>query len=256
MSILPLAVCLIPVTLLVVTGFLIKYKKAYWLISGYNTMSAEKKKNVDTEALGEFIANVCFIIAGIVLAATVLLALKQTAIAGIMFVLIFPVIIYTLVHAQKFDGNNFNSEGKMKTGSKAMVGSIVAVLVLITIMVGVMMSQSSKPAGYTLENGMLTISGMYGQEIDLRKVSSLDMKDTIPEVLLRTNGSALGSMLKGNFKLEYLGQAKLFIDRSESPFIFIYTDGTTIIINCGQGEETKAFYEKLKTEWQASGGGK
>lgn len=251
MSILPF----IPAAVLIIIGFLIKYKKAYWLISGYNTMSAEKKKNVDTEALGGFVGNICFILAGIVLTATVLLTMGQGALGGIIFALIFPVAIYTLIHAQKFDGNNFNSEGKMKTGSKAIVGWIIAVLVIITIGVGVMMVQSGKTAEYTLDNGILTISGMYGQEIDLSKVSSLDMKDTIPEVLARTNGSALGSMLKGNFKLEYLGQAKLFIDQSESPFIFIYTDGTTIIINCGQGEETKVFYEKLKTEWQASGGG-
>lgn len=45
MNVLRPVIALIPVLILVVIGFLIKYKKAYWLISGYNTMPAEKKKN-------------------------------------------------------------------------------------------------------------------------------------------------------------------------------------------------------------------
>lgn len=60
---------LMPVLLLVVIGILIKYKKAYWLISGYNTMSAEKKKNVNIEGLGNFTANICFLMAGLIFVA-------------------------------------------------------------------------------------------------------------------------------------------------------------------------------------------
>ena len=44
--------------LLFVFGIAIKYYKAYWLISGYNTMSVERKKNVDIKNLGNFLAKV------------------------------------------------------------------------------------------------------------------------------------------------------------------------------------------------------
>ena len=54
--------------LFVVLGILIKYFRWYWLISGYNTMPAEKKKNVDARGLGNFIGNCMFVIAGIFLA--------------------------------------------------------------------------------------------------------------------------------------------------------------------------------------------
>lgn len=237
---------LIPVIILVVIGFLIKYKKAYWLISGYNTMPAEKKKNVNIEELARLMANVCFIIAAIILCASAFMFIGKMAVSGIVFALMFPVIIYTLIKAQRFDGNAFNSEGKMKTGSKALIGSVIAVLVGV----GVLLNFSSKPAEYTLENGIFNISGMYGQEVAINKINSLELKDTMPEVLTRTNGSALGTTLKGYFKLKDIGKAKLFVDTSKPPFIYVKTNSITIILNCEESEKTKAFHEKLKTEWQ------
>lgn len=246
------AIGLIPVFILVVIGFLIKYKKAYWLISGYNTMSVEKKKNVNIEKLARFVAYVCFILAAIIFVAFIFMFIGEVAISGIIFALMLPVIIFTLINAQKFDGNNFNSEGKIKTGTKVIIGSVIAVVVFIAIGVGVLLSFSNKPAEYALENGILNISGMYGQEVAINKINSLELKDTMPEVLAKTNGSALGTMLKGYFKLEGIDKAKLFVDTSKPPFIFVKTNSMTIILNCEESEKTKALHEKLETEWQKS----
>jgi len=45
-------VILLPISaLMVFLGLMIKYKKTYWMISGYNTMAAEEKRNVDTSAV-------------------------------------------------------------------------------------------------------------------------------------------------------------------------------------------------------------
>ncbi|MFU0827925.1 MAG: hypothetical protein ACFWTJ_10435 [Lachnoclostridium sp.] len=52
------------ILIFIVFGILIKYKKCYWLISGYNTSSKEKKKNIDIAGLSKFTGNFCFIIAG------------------------------------------------------------------------------------------------------------------------------------------------------------------------------------------------
>ncbi len=54
-----------PATLLSLMGYLIKYKKATWLISGYNTASKEKKQRYDTEALCKYTGNFIFILSGI-----------------------------------------------------------------------------------------------------------------------------------------------------------------------------------------------
>ncbi len=165
----------LPVAVLAVIGFAIKYKKAYWLISGYNTMSKEKKKNVDIEGLGKFTANICFAIAAIIFVASVLSAFKLMLAAGIVFALVLPVIIYSLIKAQKYDGNTREANGKMKTGSKVLIGSIIAFIVLIAVGSCVLIYYGAKPAEYTLENGAFKISGIYGMTVPLNEITGLEL---------------------------------------------------------------------------------
>ena len=44
----------------IILGILIKYAKMYFLIAGYNTMSAEKKAEIDIEKLATLFKNVLF----------------------------------------------------------------------------------------------------------------------------------------------------------------------------------------------------
>lgn len=235
--------------ILAIIGCLIKYKKAYWLISGYNTMSAEKKKNVHIEGLGRFVSSVCFVIATIIFVATIFIALGKNTESVIVFALLLPVIIYTLINAQKYDGNARNDEGKMKKGTKLLIGLIISFLVLVAIGVCFLLYFSNIPAEYTLQNGILNISGMYGQEIPIYDISSLELKETLPAALLRTNGSALGNMYKGYFKLKDISKAMLFLNVSKPPFIYLRSNTQTIILNCNDSEKTKILYEKLHEEW-------
>ena len=246
-----LASCLIPVIALLIIGLLIKYKKAYGLISGYNTMSPEKKRNVDIEGLGRLVANLCFLLAGLILIAAALAFAGLTVLAGIGFALILPVVLYFVVKAQKYDGNTRDENGRMKTGTKVMIGVVIGVFVLISAGVGVLLYHSSMPAGYAFEDGVLKISGMYGQEVPVNEITGLELKDSIPEVLMKTNGSGLGSMLKGYFKLKDIGEAKLFVDTSRKPYIFLTTNRSQLIIlNCEEGQKTKELYNQLIKAWQ------
>lgn len=245
-----ISIGILPVTVLVVIGFALKYKKAYWLISGYNTMSKEKRKNVDIKGLGEFSANICFAIAAIITVSAILMAFKFMLAAGIVFALLLPVIVYSLIKAQKYDGNTRNADGKMKTGTKVLIGSIIAFLALLTVGSGVLLYHSAKPAEYTLENGVFKISGMYGQKISMNEISALDLKDTIPDIWGRTNGSTIGDMRKGHYKLKDMGSAKLFINVSKPPFIYIKGTSKPIILNYGDSTRTKELYGRLMEEWQ------
>ncbi len=58
-------VLLIPTALLIITGWLIKYKKVTWLISGYNTASKEKKEQYDIDKLCKHMGNFLFVLASI-----------------------------------------------------------------------------------------------------------------------------------------------------------------------------------------------
>lgn len=118
-------------------------------------MSAEKKKKVDTVGLGRVMSNMCFAMAAIFSVAALLMFLHKMTLAGLTIALILPIIIFTLINSQKYDGNTRNQQGKMKTGAKVVVVSIVAFLVVIAIGVGALLYSSNKPTVYTVESGIL-----------------------------------------------------------------------------------------------------
>lgn len=252
MEYIPFMIGMFSAVLLSVIGIAIKYYKAYWLISGYNTMSEAKKKNVDIKNLGEFIANISFVISGFILIATLLLFLNQMLAAGIVFFLIVPVAIYTVIKAQTYDGNTRNPDGTTKTGTKVLVGVVVGFLVLIMAGVGTLLYFSNIPAEYFIQEGTLKISGLYGEEIKITDIVSITIKEEIPEIQFKSNGSALGSVKKGYFKLKDIGQAKLFVDSRKPPFIFVNVKSGLRILGTKEPAETEKLYEKLLEAWKKS----
>ena len=241
---------LLPAGLLVLAAWLIKHKKMYWLISGYNTMSKDKKKKVDVEGLGKHIANMCFVMAGIIFLGAFFLVNKEMIFFGITYAGFLPVIIYTLVAAQKYDGNTKDAKGKMKKGTKIVLGIIIAILMIGSIWITLMLYNSTLPAGYSIDGEILRISGVYGQEVDINEIQNISLKQDIPEVIKKTNGSAINGMLKGNFELEEIGKATLFVDLSKSPYLFIETTSQKIIINLDDSHMTKALYDELYAQWE------
>ena len=250
MKYIPLVICIFPVILLSLSGVAIKYNKAYWLISGYNTMSEENKKNVDIKNMGEFIANILFVMSGIILIAALLIFLNQTLAAVIVFFLMIPVSIYTVIKAQTYDGNTRRPDGTTKTGTKVLIGAVAGFLVLIMAVVGTLLYSSNKPAEYFIQDDTLRISGQYGEEIKLSDIVGITIEEQIPEIQFKINGSDLGNKKKGYFKLKDIGQAKLFVDTQKSPFIFINVKTGLRILNTDEPAATKELYEKLLESWK------
>lgn len=72
----PVLIFLLPAALLVLLGWLIKYRQVTWLISGYNTASKKEKERYDIDKLCKYMGNFIFILASILL---------MVAIGGIVF---------------------------------------------------------------------------------------------------------------------------------------------------------------------------
>lgn len=243
----PLIIGLISAAPIFLIGIAIKYFKAYWLISGYNTMSKSKKKNVDIKSLGNFVGNIAIVIGGIIVLASALMSARQGLAAGVVFSLLVPVSIYTVIKSQAYDGNTKNPDGTTKTRTKLFVGAFVGFLILIMVGVSSLIYLSSKPAQYSVQGDTLIISGLYGEKIRLSEIEEIVLKDRLPEIQFKSNGSALGAIKKGNFSLKEIGQAKLFLDSDQPPFIFMDVGSGLRIMNTAEPEKTKELYEKLLT---------
>ena len=235
-----------PPLILFALGYLIRFRKAYWLISGYNTMSAEKKQKVDTEKLGRLMGNMCFIMGILMFIGILLIYLRLAALGFIVLGGLIPVILYILIAAQKYDGNNFDEAGKMKKGAKIIIGSIVAGILLLLAFVGSLIYQGFQPSAITVDATSLMISGSYGQTIPVTEIQEVATIDTLPVIEMRTNGSAIGDRLRGHFRMQGIGQVMLYLKYGSPPYISIKTASQQIFLNLETAGQTQDLYIQIE----------
>ena len=233
----------------ILLGTLIYVFKWYFLISGYNTMSKERKEKVNIKALSKLIGCYCFSNGIMFILTEILYDLnieKSIAVSEIFFAIS---TIYLLVKAQTYDGNIFDENGKIRKGAgkQFTIPATISGVALLAVAVLVFFSIQPTKVSY-LDNG-LQIQGMYGEIYNWESIDDLKLLENLPKILIRTNGSALGNFLRGHFYIEEYKDAKLFINTKVPSLIYFKYNGDDIIFNLQNVEETKQAYEKILQEY-------
>ncbi|NLT95247.1 MAG: DUF3784 domain-containing protein [Clostridia bacterium] len=228
--------------LLIVLGALVRRPNWYWLISGYNTMSKEKKEKVDIKGLSAFLGNMLYLMAAIFLAASIAYLLDHPLIFLGIISLTFLQIIYMLIKAQKYDGNSKNPDGSYKLHVKLLIGF----LIMVFIGVGALMYVSMLPVNIAVNDQYLQIEDvLYGRKVKWEEIEKVTLEDELPKIEARTNGASIGEIHKGNFRLEGKKRAVLFVVSNHPPYIFIERKQGLIIINDKDQEVTMEFYNRI-----------
>lgn len=233
--------------LFIILGISVKYFKCYWLIAGYNTMSKEQKKNVDTEALGKLMGNYMFLLGATFIIGGVL-AFKDLKTIGTIL-LIVPVFIltpYVIVKAQKYDKNSLEPDGSLKKSTKITLGVFIGLIVLIFIFVLVLLGYGAQEPKVTVEDERIKISGMYASTVPTDDIVEVVLLDSIPKVLRKHNGFDFGNILRGYFNLESIGKGRLYINNGKPPYVYIELKKGFVIINYKNVEETQNLYDRIK----------
>lgn len=218
-------------------GFLVK--SAPNLIAGYNTMSKDKKKNVDIEGLSTFMRNGLITIGlSIIIGYYLFTWIGFTMIANSM-ILIATLVGATIlvIKAQKYDHN--------KTKNTKFTYFILGLVFLFVIG---LITYGFIPAKTVYSDDTIRFSGMYGFEISIGEIDNVELSDKIPTIKLRTNGFSFGNIKKGFFKLDKFGKCRLLIHSDVAPYLILSKkNGDKIIINFKDKIETEKTYEKIKT---------
>ena len=231
--------------LFIAMGLAVHVFKWYFLIAGYNTMPKEKKANVDTKGLGRLMGIYSYANGGVLIVMGILHAFGLKF--GITPVVVFFGIstAYLLVKAQKYDGNIFDEKGKLRKGAGKQLAVPVGITVVILVFVAGLMFFSSQTTRVTYLDEGLQIHGMYGDVYAWESIEEVRLIESLPNIEMRTNGSALGSHLKGYFRTTEYGTVKLFVDTKKPPFVFMQSNGQIVIFNLADTGETKEAYEKI-----------
>jgi hypothetical protein len=86
---------------------------------------------------------------------------------------------------------------------------------------------------------------MYGDVYTWDSIEAVELIEELPTIEMRTNGSALGSNLKGHFRTRELGSVKLFVNIQKPPFIYLETDDGITIFNVNNTDETQEIFKEI-----------
>ncbi|TAH64576.1 MAG: DUF3784 domain-containing protein [Anaerolineaceae bacterium] len=229
-------------TLFIFLGLGIHVFKWHFLISGYNTMSKEKKAKVDIEGLARLFGIYSYINGSVLILAGILYGLGLKFVIAPAIIIFIVMTISLLIKAQKFDGNIFDEAGKLRKGA----GKQYVIPLIITfagiVFVAVLLTFSSQSTKVTFQEDGIQIHGMYGEIYRWEDIKTVKLMDELPNIELRTNGSALGSKLKGYFRTTELGSVKLFVNTKNPPFIYLETESGITIFNIDDKDDTNEIY--------------
>ncbi len=221
---------------MIVIGFFVK--SAPDLIAGYNTLPKDKKKNVDIDGLSTFMRNGLISIGLTIIIGYFLFKwIGFTMIANSM-ILIVPIVGVTIlvINAQRFDHN----KGKKTKLTYVILG------IVITFVIGII-TYGFIPSKTLFSIDSVRFSGMYGFEINISEIDSVNLVDNIPTIKLRTNGFSFGVVKKGFFNLDKYGKSRLLINSDIPPYLIISkTDGEKTIMNFKDKTETEKTYNQIK----------
>jgi hypothetical protein len=230
--------------LLIVMGLAVHVFKMHFLISGYNTMPVEKRANVDVRSIAKIMGIVFYFDGALLILISILKYVGIKFSVAPVFVIIAVSIVFMLVFLQRYDGNLFDENHKMRPGAIKQMIKPLGFTGLILIVVAGLMTWSIQPLSVVVGDTDFEIKGMYGDTYDYDKVENLERMTVLPKILMRTNGAAIGAHLKGHFKLETLGSVTLFLNTDYNDYIYFEYEGKKFIFNTIP-EKLDAIYDTL-----------
>lgn len=219
-------------------GFFIK--KYPNMIAGYNTMSAQKKKNVDIQSVAATYKKGMIIIGIITMVCpslVLLLKLPELVPIALLAPLFVGILILTML-VQKYDQNK---QSKFKRLLPTIIVGTIVLLVSISLF------YSSRPTKVIVSDNDIRFTGLYGMTIQIKQIENAELLNNIPRIKIRTNGLGFGYIQKGHFTLDKFGKCRLFLKLPNPPYLYIQLkNGEKIVFNSPDSLYTKDIYSMIK----------
>lgn len=218
------------------------------MINPYGNMTPERKALVDIDGLKKA-SFIIMAITGILLIVTALLYIFKV-ISEIMSVNIMTLLVLLMIVPLFIAMKKYNGFGRDKSGRAAPIITRPAKWVwvgmgLTAVFVIAIFAFSNQTPKIVVSEEKISISGMYGRDIPTAGILSVELLEKLPDIKMRTNGSATGKYLKGHFLLKNGENCMIFV-RTEAPYIELRTIDNLYYFNNANAEETNGLYEQIK----------
>ncbi len=188
-------------------GVSINKDNAGYLLSGYNTMSEERRANYDLEGYLKLHRRFFTLLAVSMIVLGLLCYWINDMYLGII-IGIYPLTGFLIFYWQS---QRFNKNQKQFTDYLPLL-----ILPAALIFVAVLFIQGFQDNNITVRDNIIQIQGMYGEEIPLHEVRDIRIVPKLPNTRLRLNGMGMGYIKKGTFKTSTGETIKLFISTNKT----------------------------------------
>lgn len=221
--------------ILILLAFFVKGNPDLIIKSG---MSREEKEKADLQGLGKLWFR-GLISLGIILCAASLalsfLNLQTLSAILLIFGLLLGLLVLTIMSGKHMPSS---MQRKLHWSTGILAASIAGIAAFMAV--------SSGEPKVEFGEETITFTGLYGQQIRYDDISDLMIMDTLPAITLRTNGFALGNILKGHFRTNNSETCILLVNTDHSPYLYIgLNDGKKIYFNSKDPELPGTIIRKI-----------
>lgn len=209
-------------------------------------MSVEKKANVDIAAVAK-VMGITFYFDGAMLMMISLLHYIGLEVSQLPFWIAIGIsFVFMLIFVQRYDGNMFDEHHKLRKGALKKMFLPVSITFIAVVGVAILFVVLSRPIDVQINENDFKIGGMYGGTYNYDKVENIQYLTEIPEILVRTNGAAFGSHLRGYFKMEEYGAVTLFLNKDYKEYIYFEYGDKTILFN-DESPRLRALFDQIQS---------
>ena len=219
-------------------AFVITEKNARYILSGYNTMSEAQRSQFDIKSYIRFTRRFYIFLGLSLFIVGLMLTHLISEDAGMIFLLFYPIALhfYSISKsAQYFKGSNTK-------WYKAIYFILGGVMILMAILI----SSGYRESKMIIDNQKIEITGMYGETLSASDIKSIELNNELPEITLKTNGFASGSVQKGYFDTKDKENVKLIINGNQKPLILIVDQKGKKIYYSAKIKSNEEIFNELK----------
>jgi hypothetical protein len=225
--------------MLFIFAYLLYFKEAYWLISGINFTPRETvRERYDLSGLTKHLARMCAIIGTVLLISGVGAFLGREMLFAAPIFSLFIILPVFLFGTERYMYVGRKTQRIINIAVTALL-AVVSVFVISTTVTG------AKPAIITIDEGSVMIESMYGTEISLDSIESVDMFDLTGRDISKLNGFNMGDNLKGKFDVEGIGTTTLYQQGKPCNSVLIRAGDRKYLINLGSEAENENLKSKI-----------
>lgn len=227
-------------------GFLVTENNAKYLLSGYNTMSEEERKQFDLKGYIPFFKKFhIFLGSSLGCISLIIYYFIDVDYSG-LFMGGYPILGYTYFI---WRSNQLYSHSQT-TKQKIIIYSVIIGLFLLLGLIFYGFNESLKDNELNLTATKIEITGAYGMELSKKDIKSIILVNQLPPIAHKTNGFALENIKKGYFRTQTGEKVKLLINSSQKPILLITTTKQEKIFYTAKTKSTYEIYKSIQQKHQ------